>query len=98
VYIEGLFARHDATRSQIVLEGAVQPLVLLCTWNKDALVLGNAAGALANLAADQKLFAAVLRDGAVSALSSSLSSSLSSCVSVPEFCFADLCMFGFCVS
>ena len=62
----GLFARHDATRSQIVLEGAVQPLVQLCTWNKDALVLGNAAGALANLAADKKLFAAVLRDGAVS--------------------------------
>ena len=44
----------------------MQPLVQLCTWNKDALVLGNAAGALANLAADKKLFAAVLRDGAVS--------------------------------
>ena len=38
-----------------LISGAVQPLVQLCTWSKDSVVLGNAAGALANLAADESL-------------------------------------------
>ena len=60
----------------------MRPLVQLCTWSKDGTVLGNAAGALANLARHAPSAPQIVHEGAVAPLANLCASSTDTTVLV----------------
>jgi hypothetical protein len=59
---------QQTTTMVMVEQGVIEPLVYLCMSSKNVRVLGNAAGALVNLARDKKCVSAIVKAGGLQPL------------------------------